>query len=152
MGNDIVAVLLYSACQCLVVFCLCLWLRHFLNAKQAEIERRAEEALRSWVEAPEGQASKLAEAISAMGAVVGSSAARSLRSSLQTDTSHVNTLANNTAGAIEGAANPLLSILAGGPRGKGAAVRQLAAILAPMFLKSQGSNGGDGQPPRPTSL
>lgn len=151
----IIAAILLGISQVITTFGACLLLRKFLNAKQAEIEARAERALRDWVESPkEGQPSKLAVMVDAMGAVVGSSAARSLRASLQQEASSVAQVANGAADQLQAQANPLLGILAGGKRGKGAALMRLAEMLGPAFLgnKHNGDGGGVSAPPRNMSL
>jgi hypothetical protein len=95
-----------------------------------------------WLEHAEGQPHKLSQAIEAMGAVVGSAAARSIMASLNADASHAARAANIASDGIEGARNPLLGLLAGGKRGKGAAVLRLAELLGPM-LGSGGNREAD---------
>lgn len=100
------------------------------------------EALRhDWLDHAEGQPHKLSQAIEAMGVVVGSAAARSIMASLNADASHAARAANSASDGIEGARNPILGLLAGGKRGKGAAVLRLAELLGPML----GSAGGKGE-------
>lgn len=94
-----------------------------------------------WLDHAEGQPHKLSQAVEAMGAVVGSAAARSIMASINADASHVARAANIASDGLEGARNPLLGLLAGGKRGKGAAVLRLAELLGPML----GSAGGKGE-------
>jgi hypothetical protein len=130
----ILAAVLLGLCQILTMFGLCLFLRHFFNAKQAEMEAKAERALRDWVEAPEaGKPSKLALALEAAGAVVGSAAARSIMGNLKQDASSMAKVANGVSDELSGRANPIMGLLTGGKRGKGAAVMRLAEMLGPMF-------------------
>lgn len=139
----IVTALLLMASQLLCVLCFCIWLRHFINAKQAEIERRAEAALRAWVEQPDPKTPhKLAQLIGAMGQVVGQSAAQSIMASINSDKSH----ASRTANAIvEGAQPDVLSLLGGGMKGKGAGLMRLAQLLRPML--AGGVEEGNGHKP-----
>lgn len=139
----ILTVILLMICQVITTLGACLLLRHFFNAKQADIEARAERALRDWVEAPEpGKPSKLAAALDAMGAVVGSAAARSLMASVKQDASSITKVANGAIDELAGQQNPLLGLLAGGKRGKGAAVLRLAEMLGPM-LGAKGNGAGN---------
>jgi len=151
----ILTVVLFGVCQIITVFGACLLLRHFINAKQAELEQRAEKALRSWVEAEaEGKPSKLAVMLDATGAVIGSAVARSIMASLNVDQSHMAKVANGLTDQLQAEQNPVLALLAGGKRGKGAAIMKLAQILGPMLAGAGANHGSDGgsQPPRSTSL
>ena len=93
-----------------------------------------------WLEHAEGQPHKLSQVVEAMGVVVGSAAARSIMASLNADASHAARAANIASDGIEAARNPLLGLLSGGKRGKGAAVLRLAELLGPM-LGSAGVKG-----------
>lgn len=137
----ILTVVLFCLCQVLCTISFCIFLRHVINAKQAEIERRAEAAMRDWLTAPEGEPSKAAMLIDKAGQVIGSAAARSIMASLQVEKSHVARVANGISDEIKGAQNPILGLLAGGKRGKGAAVMQLAGLLQGIL-----SPGGKGLP------
>jgi hypothetical protein len=138
----IVAAILLGICQVVTMFGVCLLFRHFINAKQAEIERRADAALRAWVESPqEGEPSKLAVLVDAMGAVIGSAAARSLMASLKQQDSAVAQVANGVSDRLQGQTHPLQALLVGGKRGKGAALLRLAELLEPMLA---GKSNGDG--------
>lgn len=142
------AVILLGVCQIIGMFGACLLLRHIINAKQAELEEKAERALRDWVEASEeGKPSKLALLLDSAGAVVGSAAARSIMASLKQDSSSVAQVANSAAGALQGQTNPIMALLGSGKRGKGAAVARLTEMLAPMF-----GGGGNGHSADTTSV
>lgn len=112
-----------------------------IDRKQAEIELKIYTLVNEWISSPsEGKPSKLAEITAAAGTVVGQSAAHSIMQSLSTQQSHVTTLAQNVTGEIESQQNPLLAILQGGKRGKGAAVLKLAQLLAPMLQNMSKDN------------
>ncbi len=138
----IYAAVLLCVCQIVTTIGACLIIRRIINAKQAEIERRAENALQSWI-ALQGenkdQPSKLAMMLDGMGAVIGSAAARSLMASLKQSTSAPAQVANSASDQLLAQANPLLAILTAGKRGKGAAVLRLAEMLGPMFANKNGS-------------
>jgi len=143
MDNIIVAVLLLGFCQLVGCYCLSLLIRRAINAKQAEIEARAEAALHEWLDpGPDGGASKGAKVLDAAGAVVGSAAARSIMSALNAEKSHTARAANGLSDVIQAEQNPLLGLLAGGKRGKGAAIAKLGQLLQGMY--SGGNSGGDG--------
>jgi len=132
----------YAIGQILVVLFVCLWLRHFVNAKQAELERKAEDCLRAWVEQPDPKKpSKLAELVASMGTVVGQSAAHSIMQSIYADKSHATRLANGASEELEAQSNPLAALFGGGARGKGAGIMRLAQLLGPMLLKGQPEEG-----------
>ncbi len=138
----VIAAILLGVCQILCTFCWCLFIRHVINAKQAEIEARAERALREWVESPgEGQPSKLANLVDVMGATIGSAAARSLTASVKQQSSSVAQVANGAADMLQAQTNPLAALISGGKRGKGAAVMRLAQLLGPMFMGGNGNHG-----------
>jgi hypothetical protein len=136
------AAILLGICQIVSMLGACLLFRMMVNAKQAEIEARAEKALRDWVESPkEGEPSKLAITLDAMGAVVGSAAARSLMASLKQQSSSVAKVANGISDEVGGATNPIMGLLMGGKRGKGAAVMRLAELIGPMLGGGAKDNG-----------
>lgn len=139
-----IVALLLCVCQIVTTFGAVLLIRRILNAKQAELEARAETALRVWV-ALQGenhdQPSKLALMLDGMGTVVGSAAARSLLSSLKQTTSAQAHVANGVSDQLLAQSNPLLAMLTAGKRGKGAAVMRLAEMLGPMLSGVTKSNG-----------
>jgi len=137
----VLTVLLLCGCQVLCTLSFCLFIRHVINAKQEEIEQRASDALRDWLTAEEGKPSKAALVIDKAGQVIGSAAARSLMASLQVEKSHVARVANGISDEIQGAQNPILGLLAGGKRGKGAAVMQLAGLLQGILGKTAPAGG-----------
>lgn len=122
---------------------VCLFARHLLNVKQAEIEQRAEAVVREWFTPPgEGQPHKAAQVLGSLGEVVGRSAAQSIMASLSADRSHVARAANSAVDEITAAQNPLMGLLSGGKRGKASAVAQLAGLLGPMLSGGNGQNTG----------
>lgn len=126
----ILAALFVGFCQILTTVCVCLWIRHTVSHKQAEIERRAERAFQEWFTQPEpDKPSKFALLIHEAGTVIGSAAARSIMASLQADNSHVARVANGLSDELQAKQNPLVGLLAGGKRGKGAALMRLAELL-----------------------
>jgi len=134
MSTAIVAALVYSFCQVLIFGAFALILRAWAAHKQAEIERRIDGVLREWfTPEAEGEPHKAAKAVAAMGEVVGAAAARSIMASLSADRSHVARAANGAVDELQAVQNPVLGLLTGGRRGKGAALRQLAAALGPML-------------------
>lgn len=129
----------------LQTFCLLLGVRWLVVREKREIHDRLQALAAEWVTPPaEGQPHKLAQLISAAGEVIGASAARSIMASLNADKSHVARVANGLVDEAQGAANPLLGLLAGGKRGKGAAMARLVEMIGPMLAgQSHGSNGGE---------
>lgn len=128
-----------------------LLIRHYFEAKQAEIVQSLETLAHSWVDpTPDGKESKLAVLVDSLGAVVGSSAARSLMATFKQSKSSEAVAANGISAALEAEQNPLLSIIASTRRGgKGAAFQRLVGLLAPMLL-SKGNNGGTPSGSAPT--
>lgn len=111
------------------------------------LQERLLAAQHEWFTPPaEGQPHKAAVVLDAAGSVVGAAAARSIMASLSADASHAARAANGMADELQGRANPLLGLLAGGKRGKGAAMMRLAEVLGPMLQgkPSQADNGHDG--------
>ncbi len=144
MDNVVFAALLLGFSQILAVLALSRMIRRIINAKQAEIEARAEAALHKWLDAQEGgKPSKMAEVLDAGGTVIGLAAARSIMGALSAEKSHTARAANGMADEIVGAQNPILGLLSGGKRGKGAALARLAEVLGPMLMggRPNGDNG-----------
>jgi hypothetical protein len=140
MDSIILAGIFLGICQLVGFYCLSLLIRRAINAKQAEIEARAEAALHKWLDpGPDGKPSQFAQVLDVGGSIVGSAAARSIMSSLGAEKSHTARAANGLADEIQGEQNPILGLLAGGKRGKGAAIAKLAQIMGPM-LAGAGNN------------
>jgi hypothetical protein len=143
MDSVIIAAILLGIVQIIAAYGLSLLIRRTINEKQAQLEARAEEAIRKWVEPQgEGKPSKLAEVLDVGGAVIGAAAARSIMGALGAEKSHTARAANDLADQIQGEQNPILGLLAGGKRGKGAAIAKLAQMIGPMLAKQNG--GADG--------
>lgn len=141
----ILAIILVGVCQIMAIFCVGFLLRRYVENKQREYAEKIETAIRDLVEpGPDGKPSKLADMLAMMGAVVGSSAARSLRAALQQQQSAVAQVANGAADELQGMDNPLVGLLTGGRRGKNAAVQRLGAMLMQMFGRSV-AGAGNGQ-------
>lgn len=143
----IAAVILLCLCQIVTTFGACLILRRIIDAKQAELERRAEQALQNWITLQgdnKDQPSKLAMMLDGMGAVIGSAAARSLMASLKQSTSAPAQVAGSVSDQLMAQGNPLLAMLTAGKRGKGAAVLKLAEMLGGMMGKP--SDNGNSAP------
>lgn len=149
----ILAAVVLGIVQVLCTISVCIFLRHFFQAKQAELEQRAEEMLHLWVDAPApDKPSKLAEVVGAVGEVVGRTAAQSIMASLSAGQSHVARAANSMADEVQGAQNPILGLLTGGKRGKGAAIAKLAQVLGPaIFGGAAGAGAGTGDNGQPRS-
>lgn len=128
--------------------------KRYIEAKQAEIEARAEAVLRAWIEAKPGEPSKLAELVAVAGDVIGSAAAKALLKSLGQANGAVGNVATGVAAPLEAQANPLLALLAGGRRAKGSAVLRLAELLGPMLagVGHKTDNGRGGEEPRQGSF
>jgi hypothetical protein len=140
MDSVIVAAILLGICQIAGFYCLSLLIRRAINAKQAEIEARAEAALHKWLDpGPDGKPSQFAEVLDVGGSIIGAAAARSIMASLMAERSHTARAANGLSDEIQGAQNPILGLLTGGKRGKGAALAKLAQVLGPM-LAGAGNN------------
>ena len=138
----VTAAILLGICQIITVLGACLFMRRLLNAKQAEIEAKAEAALRAWIELQgenKDQPSKLALMLDGMGAVIGSAAARSLMNSVKQNASSTAQVANGISEPMLAQQNPLLAMLTTGKRGKGAAVMRLAEMLGGMLGKPAGN-------------
>jgi hypothetical protein len=145
MTEALLTALLLGTVQILTFSAAFLIIRRAINQKQAEIEARIEETVRQWIEPQgEGKMSRLAEILARSGEVVGQAAARTIMTNLYTDKGHAVKAANGLVDEITGAQNPLLGLLQGGKRGKGAAIAKLAELLMPML---QGKQNGGGQSP-----
>jgi hypothetical protein len=143
MDNVVIAALLLGLSQILAVLALSRMIRRIINAKQAELEARAEAAMHKWLDAQEGgKPSKMAEVLDAGGTVIGLAAARSIMGALSAEKSHTARAANGMTDEIIGGQNPILGLLSGGKRGKGAALARLAEVLGPMLMGGN-KNGGD---------
>ena len=150
MDSVIVAVVLLGVCQCIAVFCGCLFLRQVLNAKQAEIEKKMSDAVHGFIDpgGPEGnEPSQLGKILQAAGVVMGSAAAKSLIDQYAAMTTHMKKAETSALTEI-GAAGGIspLELLAKG-KGKGGGFAMLAQALLPMLgnmLQGQrgGGNGG----------
>jgi hypothetical protein len=143
----LLAFCLIGIAQIVTIIGACLYLRRVLEHKQAEVEDKLTASLRSWIEPQgEGKLSKLAELMDLGGTVIGAAAAREIMMSLNADKGHALKAGNQIADGLEASANPLLGMLRGGKRGKGAALARLAEMLGPM-LASQFNAGGNGNKP-----
>lgn len=123
-------------------------LRLYFDRKQAEIESRIDATVRGWMEPTEdGKMSKFGELLDAAGSVIGRAAAHSIMGALSSQDGKAARLANDLSANVEAKQNPIMALLAGGKRGKGAAVMRLAELLGPMLSRSGGSGsnhtGGD---------
>lgn len=128
------AIILLGICQIMAPFGAFFVLRWYIERKQAELERRAEETIHQWIDQPEpDKPSKLAETLGMVGAVVGSTAAKSIMSSLAQQSSSVAQVANGLADPLAARSNPLMALVSGTRRGKNSAVLRLAEILGPML-------------------
>lgn len=140
----ILAVILLAVCQVLGFVGLSWFLRLYFDRKQAEIEARITATLKDWMEQPApDQPSKFAQLVQMAGTVIGSAAAHSIMASLNASDSHAARAANSAADSLQAQTNPLLALLAGGKRGKGAAVLRLAEMLGPL-LTGAGRSGDNG--------
>lgn len=131
-------------CQILAPFGAFFVLRWYIERKQDELEMRAEAALHQWIDQPApGQPSKLAETLGMIGAVVGSTAAKSLRQSFTQEATALTHVANGIADPLAAQSNPLLALFSGGKRGKNSAVLRLAELLGPMLSGSGAPKDGN---------
>jgi hypothetical protein len=142
----ILTIILLGLGNILAISASILYVKHEIikhaELKQAEIEGRLYETVNEWVKPGENNTqSKLAGVLESVGVVVGSSAARTLMASLNADNSHIAKTANGLLASAEAAKNPIIGLLRGGRRGKGAGLEGLAELLLPM-LQSKG-NGTD---------
>jgi hypothetical protein len=138
------ALILLGICQILAPFGAFFVLRWYIEWKQSEIETRIETTLHQWIDQPApDKPSKLAETLGAVGAVVGSTAAKSLMLSAQQQSSSLAQVANGIADPLAAQLNPLVALLGGGRRGKNSAVLRLAELLGPMLSGSGAPKNGN---------
>ena len=147
MDAVVFAVFLLGVAQIVGAFVAAVMIRRYIAQLRAEVESQISEAIRDLVSQPApDQPSKLAQLVDMAGTVIGSAAARSIMANLNADKSHMANVANGAADQIQAQQNPLLALLAGGKRGKGAAVLRLAEMLGPMLGGiGKGSNGANKQ-------
>lgn len=120
------------------------WLRLLADKKQRDIEAKLEASLRSWIEPGEGgKPSKFAQMLYASGEVIGQAAAKSLMGAIKQPDTAAARQGNMFAEDIIAQQNPLMGLLTGTKRGKGAALMRLAELLGPMLT---GRNGNDSTP------
>jgi len=122
--------------------CLVVGVSWVIGREKRRFAVRLDEIQHEWFDHAEGEPHKAAQVLDASGAVVGSAAARSIMASLNAEKSHVARVAGGMADELQSQQNPLLGLLAGGKRGKGAAVMQLAQLLGPVLMG--GSHNGNG--------
>jgi hypothetical protein len=136
----ILAAVILALTQILTGILVCWWIRRTIAAKQAEISQ-------IWldlIEQPDPtKPSRLALFVDTCGATIGSAAARSIMATLSTADGHAARAANTASDLIQAQNNPIMALLQGGKRGKGAAVMRLAELLGPMLM------GKNGTPPTP---
>jgi len=139
------AVIILGVIQCLGFLGFSWLLRRYFDRKQAEIEAKVEAVIRGWVEAPEdGRMSKLGEFLDAVGSIIGRAAAHSIMGALSSQDGKAARLANDLSANAEAKQNPIMALLAGGKRGKGAAVMRLAELLGPMLSRAGGGSDNHG--------
>jgi hypothetical protein len=144
------------ACLILLIACTILsplltiaLFRRFFEAKQAEITQEIVTLVHLWVDpTPDGKASKVALYAEALGECVGSSAARSLVRTAQQLKSSESVVVNGIQAKLEAEDNPIMDLLTGSRRGKGAAFERLVGMASKYFTqhKSNGGDPGSGQP------
>lgn len=145
MGNIIIAAALLGVCEIIGFVCFAWLLRLYFDKKQREIEEQITSTLRVWTEQPEkDKPSRFAELIATIGTVVGQAAAHSIMASLQADKSHAARAANTIADQVIAEQNPVLGLLTGGKKGKGAAIARLAQILGSQLPLMPGVGGNPG--------
>lgn len=150
----IVAAICLGVCQ-IVGFAAFSWLlRMYFERKQRDIERRIDAVVQDWlVPAKEGEPSKANVLVQRVGAEIGTSMARSVRAALMAESSHVARVANGAADALSEQQQPsLLGLLAGGKRGKGAAVESLLGMIGPMLAGRNQGNSDNGSSSRTLSV
>ena len=146
----IIAAIMVSLAQIMSFVAFGWLLRVWADRKQAEIERRIDTAIRSWVEPPEeGKPSQVALVMQEAGTVIGQAAARSIMATFGAEASHEARVANGASEVLEAQANPLMSFLAGGRRGKGAALQRLTQLVMPLLTKAGNHGTESGREKRP---
>lgn len=144
--NVWIAVVLLAICQIAAGILAGILVNRRIDRIRAEIRTEIARILTEWTSQPdEGKPSKLAELVDMIGAVIGSAAARSIMATLNADQSHAARAANTLADGIQAQQNPLLGLLTGSKRGKGAAVARLAQLLGGMFTGSGSGPATGGQ-------
>lgn len=139
----IVAAILIGLCEFLGFVGLYILFTRWAERKEAQIRAEIDQQLKLWfVPEAEGQPHRAAQLLGSMGDIIGRSAAHSIMATFSAERSHVARAANAALAEAEAQQNPLLNLLSGGRRGKGAAIAQLAQLLAPM-IRSVGSGNGD---------
>jgi len=107
-----------------------------ISIKQAELENRIQKTIATFVSSPEpGKPSPLGEILDSVGVVVGSAAARNIMKSLGGADGRAGIQAEAISGQLQAEQNPLVGLLSGGKRGKGAALMRLAELLGPMITQ-----------------
>jgi len=140
----IFTIIIVGICQIVCVAGLLLAVRRYLERKQATLEARLEAALHDWIDQPApDQPNKLAMLFDSMGAVIGSAAARSLMASLNQQAGSTANVANGVSDQLQAQSNPIMALLTGGKRGKGAALLRLAEMLGPMFNNAAAAAGNN---------
>lgn len=138
----VLAVLLTGILQTIALLLGASWL---ISREKHQLHQSFHEAVSEWFVAEEGKPSKFAEVLDAAGSVVGSAAARSIMASLNAGKSHAVRLANGMVDEVEAQQNPLLGLLGGSKRGKGAGLAQLVQLLGPMLARGGGGSGDNGR-------
>lgn len=148
-----IALVLLAFCQLVALVGIAWYFNRILERKQRILEDLVRSWIQTWLTPPgEGKPHKLAELIAAAGEVIGSSAARSIMASLNADKSHVARAANGIVDEAQAQANPILALLAGSKRGKGAALARLAELIGPALMGASGGLGGAGDNGRKTAV
>lgn len=143
MSGLLIAALVVCSVQIACFVGAGLWVQWQFRRKEAELREAANRLIREWFVPPaEDQPHKAAEVLAALGEVVGRTAAQSIMASIAAERASVARQANGAAEDIMAAQNPLLGLLSGGKKGKGAAIAKLAGLLGPMLAGPKG-NGSD---------
>ena len=147
-GCMILALIFLGLSQIISVLLAYRLFTRYISKKQAEIQEQVLDSLHRFVDSPgEGKPSQFAIILDSAGVVVGGAAARNIMKSLGGADGHAGNVASGIAGELQAQVNPLVGLLSGGRRGKGAAMMRLAELLGPMFNRNApGANGG-GDPP-----
>lgn len=113
-------------------------LRWYIESQKRAIIARISELTAADGENP----SQVAQFIDLAGETVGRAAARAIMQNIGTANSHAAKAANGIMAEVQ-PQNPLLSMLSGAKRGKGAGIMQLAQILGPMLAGSGNHSSGN---------
>ncbi len=112
----------------------------YFDRKQSQIELRLDAMIHDYIDPQgEGKPSRLADITTQLGMIVGAAAAQQIIKSLQTEQGHV----GKTVNGLLAEQSPLLGLLSGGRRGKGAGLAKLAEMLAPMMAGGSGAGNGN---------